>query len=264
MKKTMLFICCAASFAAQAQQTPAEPPPERGSIQLGVSRSNLTGGNEDWNDVFARGNLNLGEQVGVLNWEASQQKHFNETGQTASLSLTRDFGPDWYGMVGAGAGRSASFLPVHRFDVAVYRKWLQDRQLVTGLQYTQSKSGDRLYRDRAWQLSASYYFSFPLTAELGARSNTSNPGSIRANRYYAAATYGENKKYYASLRYDAGREGYLPQGSNVSAVDFKSDVVTLTWRQWLTRQWGYELSAEQYHNPFYDRRGLSASMFYDF
>jgi YaiO family outer membrane protein len=236
----------------------------KGSVQLGIGQAQLSDNYPSWHDSFARGNVNLGSAIGVLNWEASKQSHFSETGQTLSLSLTHDLNEDWYGTVGVGRGANASFLPKRRIDVAIYRKWLEDRRLITGLQFTNSKSGDGNYRDQAWQVSSSYYFPIPLVAEIGFKRTVSNPGKISTSRYYGAATYGEDKKYFLSARYDTGYEGYMPQGNFNSAVNFKSTVTSVTWRQWQSPVWGYELQAERYKNPSYKRDSLSTSIFYDY
>jgi YaiO family outer membrane protein len=254
-----VFFCAATLLAAYAYAQE-----DTGSVQLGYSQSHLSNNLPGWRDAFVRGNVSLAENIGVLNWDVSQQKHFDESGQALSLSLTHNFNADWYALIGAGVGSGASFLNKQRVDLALYRKWLAQRQLVTGVQLTASKAGDGVHDDRSWQLSSSYYFSVPLVAELGFKRNTSNPGSVSTNRYYLAATYGENKKCYLSARYDAGREGYLPQGANLLATNFKSHVTTLTWRQWLSPKWGYELQAERYNNPFYNRNGVSVSVFRDF
>jgi YaiO family outer membrane protein len=257
--KNTAFFCTAIVLAGIAHAQA-----DTGSVQFGYSQSHLSNNYPGWRDAFVRGNVSLGENIGVLNWDASQQKHFNESGQALSVSLTHNFNADWYGLVGAGVGSGASFLTKQRVDVGLYRKWLAQRQLVTGVQLMASKARDGVHDDRSWQLSSSYYFSVPLVAEIGFKRNTSNPGSVSTNRQYLAATYGENKKYYLSARYDAGREGYLPQGANLSATNFRSQVTTLTWRQWLSPKWGYELQAERYNNPFYNRSGGTVSVFRDF
>lgn len=236
----------------------------RGSVQLGLGHARLSDNAPNWNDVFVRGNVKPGNASGVVNWEASRQSHFGETGNALALSLTRELNLDWYGLIGVSGGSGASFLPKHRIDVAVYRKWLESRQWVTGLQFTASRSGDSLYRDQAWQLSSSYYFDFPLVGEFGFKRNVSNPGHVSTDRFYVAATYGKDKESFASVRYDTGREGYLPQVAGVSATNFKSRVTTLTWRQWLLPVWGYEIQAEYYKNPFYAREAAVVSVFRDF
>jgi hypothetical protein len=38
----------------------------------------------------------------------------------------------------------------------------------------------------------------------------------------------------------------------------------VTWRQWQSPVWGYELQAERYKNPSYRRDSLSTSLFYDY
>jgi YaiO family outer membrane protein len=236
----------------------------KGSVQLGFGHTRLSDNSPNWNDVFARGNVKPGNASGVVNWETSRQSHFGEAGNALALSYTRELNLDWYGSVGVSGGRGASFLPKHRLDLAVYRKLLQSRQWVTGLQFTRSRSGDGLYKDQAWQLSSSYYFDFSLVGELGFKRNTSNPGNVGTDRLYVAATYGKDKDSFASLRYDTGREGYLPQIAGVSATNFKSRVTTLTWRKWLSPAWGYELQAEYYKNPFYAREAAVVSVFSDF
>jgi YaiO family outer membrane protein len=236
----------------------------KGSMQLGISQARLSDNYPAWHDSFARGNVNLGSSIGVLNWEASKQSHFGETGHTLSLSMTHDLNEDWYGTLGIGRGANASFLSKHRIDIAIYRKWLEDRRLITGLQFTGSKSGDGNYRDQAWQISSSYYFAIPLVAEVGVKRTISKPGNISTSRYYGAVTYGEDKKYFLSARYDTGYEGYMPQGNFNSAVNFKSTVASVTWRQWQSPVWGYELQAERYKNPSYRRDSLSTSLFYDY
>jgi YaiO family outer membrane protein len=259
-----IFVSIALFVVAAYAHAQASAPTHSGSVQMGFGQTRLSNQSPDWNDVSARGNVRLSGELGVLQWEASQQKHFGESGSALALSLTHALNPDWYSSLGVGTGSKASFIPKQRLDVALYRKWLQSRQWVTGLQFTASKSGDSLYRDRSWQLTSSYYFDIPLVIELGVKNNTSNPGGVNTLRHFVAATYGENKKYYLSARYDTGREGYLPLGANVAASNFKSRVATLSWRQWLSPQWGYELINEQYNNPFFDRDGWTASLFYDF
>jgi YaiO family outer membrane protein len=262
-------ILCSVSlgvWAADPQDAAEQPVQDKqvGSIQLGVSQSRLTDNNGVWRDVTVKGNVSLGDEIGVLNWEASQQRHFGETGQALSISLTHELSPRWYATVGGGSGASANFLTKRRVDIALYRKWLEQSQWVTGVQLTKSTSGDGQYRDLAWQLSSSYYFDFPLVAEAGLKRTTSNPGRVSTLRYYAAATYGENKKYYLSARYDTGREGYLPLTVAGGPVNFLSNVTTVNWRQWFNPDTGYELQAEYYKNPFYRRTGLGAAIFHDF
>jgi YaiO family outer membrane protein len=235
-----------------------------GSVQLGYSQSQLSDNFPRWRDTYVRGHVDLGESIGILSWDASQQKHFNETGEALSTSLTHNFNADWYGVVGVGVGSNASFLSKQRIDLAVYRKWLSQRQWVTGVQFMASNASDDVHNDRSWQLTSSYYFNAPFVAEAGVKRNTSNPGNVGTNRVYLAATYGEVKKQYLSARYDTGREGYLPQIVNLGATNFKSHVTTITWRQWVQPKWGYELQAERYNNPFYNRSTGSVSLFYDF
>jgi YaiO family outer membrane protein len=265
MYRWIIFaVQLATCFVAAHSHGQTTDAPQVGSVQLGIGHASLSGNYPAWRDAFVRGNVKLGDEQGVVNWELSKQRHFAESGQALSLSLTRDLGSSMYGSVGLGVGSGAGFLPKNRVDVALYQKWLERKQWVTGLQFTASRSGDGRYRDQAWQLSSSYYFDAPWVAQVGVTHNTSKPGAVGTYRAYLAATYGENKKYYLTARFDTGHEGYLPQGANVAATDFKSDLASLTWRQWWSSQAGYELQLERYVNPFYVRNAIAASWFYDF
>ena len=253
------------AVALRTAAAPAEPlAAGLGSVQAGIGYSTLTGGNKDWRDGFVRGHVVLGEDQGVINWEVIGQNHFDETGQGMSISMTRNVSQNWFAMAGLGWGHGASFLPSQRFDAAVYRKWLAQRQLVTGLQFSRVKSGDKRYTDRIWAISASYYFDFPLVAEVGYKLNQSDPGAVLTRRHYVAATWGRDKEQLVSVRWDSGREGYQPIGFGGTLIDFKSTVWSAGWRRWLSRRAGFEVNYEHYNNPYYRRNSWTSSVFYGF
>jgi YaiO family outer membrane protein len=45
---------------------------------------------------------------------------------------------------------------------------------------------------------------------------------------------------------------------------FASQTVTVTWRQWLGHNWGMNIIADYYHNPFYQRDGGVIGFFREF
>ena len=47
-------------------------------------------------------------------------------------------------------------------------------------------------------------------------------------------------------------------------VGFQSTEFSLQWRHWLAKDWGYVLGGQLYHNPYYNRKGISAAVFFDF
>ena len=113
-------------------------------------------------------------------------------------------------------------------------------------------------------LAASYYFSQPWVLEGGTRFNYSNPGGVSSTSSYVAVTYGEEKRRIVSLRYGFGTEAYQLIGDSTVLSDFHSDTWTLTWREWLARQRGFQVRLESYRNPTYGRTGLEFSLFQEF
>ena len=281
-------VCAGSALAAEAADTPAVAPAAASpvvpaataaettapveavaaatshEIEIGGSHAGLSDGSASWRDGYVKGTHGFGTQ-GTLAWELDAQRHFGEQGTLGSIAYTRDLSPDWYGSAGLSAG-SASYMPRVRTDLSVYRKWLERRQLVTGLGLMWSRSGDGVHHDRAATLSGSYYFAdLPLVAQTGVVVNTSSPGSVTTRRWFGAVTYGQARHYYLTLRHDVGHEGYLPAGQEAGrAFDFYSRVTTASWRQWITPRMGFVVGGEHYVNPYYRRQGVTAGLFADF
>ena len=79
---------------------------------------------------------------------------------------------------------------------------------------------------------------------------------------------GREKQHYFTARIDHGKEGYLPTGAITNGagdqVGFQSTELSLQWRQWLGKDWGYLVGGQFYRNPYYNRKGVSAAVFFDF
>jgi YaiO family outer membrane protein len=96
------------------------------------------------------------------------------------------------------------------------------------------------------------------------RWNISSPGSVFTQSQYVAVTQGRDKHHFVVLRAGFGREGYQVVGPANTLVDFHSQEASVTWRQWLKRPWGFNAVVEYYHNPFYQRAGVSVGVFREF
>lgn len=255
----------AASAAAPVTAADFEPG-KRGQVDIGAGFSSLTGGNSNWNDEFVRGNVGLKPGT-TLNWELSSQRHFDQRGTVGALSLTQTLSPWWYMSVGASSG-SADFQNKYRGDIAIYRKWTESQQWVTGLALMKSASRDSIHRDTGITASLAYYSANDWVGEGGVVYNKSNPGSVEGYRGFAALTMGREKQHYFTARIDHGKEGYLPSGAIANGagdqVGFQSTELSLQWRQWLGKDWGYLVGGQFYRNPYYNRKGLSAAVFFDF
>ncbi len=268
MAQTTAASAAAPVTAAEPAAAPAADfePGKRGQVDIGAGFSSLTGGNSNWNDEFVRGNVGLKPGT-VLNWELSSQRHFDQRGTVGALSLTQTLSPWWYMSVGASSG-SADFQNKYRGDIAIYRKWTESQQWVTGLALMKSASRDSIHRDTGITASLAYYSTDDWVGEGGVVYNKSNPGSVEGYRGFAALTMGREKQHYFTVRVDHGKEGYLPSGAIANGagdqVGFQSTELSLQWRQWLGKDWGYLVGGQFYRNPYYNRKGLSAAVFFDF
>ncbi|MES2509019.1 MAG: YaiO family outer membrane beta-barrel protein [Pseudomonadota bacterium] len=231
------------------------------NLELSAGAQNLTAGYGNWRDVTVRGSYGAGAHV--LQGELSAQHRFNKDGAYAGVSDTYTFNEDWYGSLALGAGDGAFYLPRYRVDATLYRKWLEDRRLVSsvGVGYYSAPDG---HTDRSVSLGLAYYFEAPWIAEGGVRLNSSNPGSIRTQQQFVALTYGRNKQDLISARYGWGGEGYLALTANTQLVNFRSNEASLSWRHWLNPSTGVLVGVNRYNNPLYKRTGLTVGVFHDF
>lgn len=243
-------------LAASAQ----EAAPNR-SLEISTTPQHLTNGYGNWSDVTLRGVYETGPHV--LQAELSAKREFGENGRFLGISDTYTINRDWFTTVSLGAGDGAFYLPRLRADAFVSRKWLEKRNLVTtiGLGYYDAPDG---HTDRALSIGGAYYFEQPWIVELGIRLNQSDPGSIHSNQRYIAVTYGKVGQSVFTMRYGEGGESYLAIAQNTTIVDFQSHQTNLSWRYWFAKKTGLILGAEQYSNPFYQRRGVTLGLFHQF
>ncbi|MGE8317218.1 MAG: YaiO family outer membrane beta-barrel protein [Comamonas sp.] len=251
---------------AAAVADPAAPDSAvHGRVEAGLGYAALNGGNRNWNDEYVRGHVGLKPGT-TLNWDLASQSHFGQRGTVGALSLTQDLSPIWYMGVGASSG-SAGFHNKYRADLSLYRKWTDTQQWVTGLALMKSASRDGIHRDTGVTASLAYYSTQAWVAEGGVVYNRSSPGSVDGFRGYGAITLGTEKQHYFVARIDHGKEAYLPLGAMAGGgnhVGFQSTELTLQWRQWLARDWGYTIGGQLYRNPYYRRVGVTAAVFLDF
>jgi YaiO family outer membrane protein len=261
----LLLGCLGAVPAVLAQDDATDQAlalKQSGFLEFGVSYDNLSKGHSSWNSQFVRANLLLTEQD-RLDLEIASQDHFDDRGTLLSAGVTHIFDEDWYGRLAFGTSSGGFFLPRWRVDASLSRKWLPQRNLVTtlGLGYYDAKDE---HSDRSVSLSALYYFDAPFIVEVGARLNRSNPGSIDSERFFGAINWGMVKERFITLKYETGGEGYQLMTPQLVMTDFNSNETTLIWREWVNKDYGFNVRLQHYSNPFYDRNGLELSLFLDF
>jgi YaiO family outer membrane protein len=232
------------------------------TLDAGVIHHQLTDGFPAWNHAFVRGSFRSSPSDTWLG-EVVDAREFGDRGQLFVLGDTHTFSPLWYASVSASTSNHGFFYPHARADVTVNRKWGALSNVVTtvGITAVNAKDG---HADRSVLLGLSYYAAGPWLAEAGTRLNRSNPGRVDSRSQYLALTYVRAQRRIVSLRQGWGEEAYQYISSGALLVNFHSHTTTATWREWVTAHAGFQLRAESYHNPYYDRRGLEVALFQEF
>ena len=230
-------------------------------LELTARYDGLSGDYGNWRDLGVRATARLGDHL--VQAELSSQEHFRTRGMFAGLSDTYVFSPDWYGILAVGAGNGAFFLPRYRVDAFLNKKWFAKKNLVTfvGFGYFRAPDG---HVDRSTSLGFISYFSIPLVLEGGIRRNVSDPGAVRSQQSYLAASYGQHGQGLFVVRHGWGTEAYLPIAPNSSLVGFASRETTLSWRQWIGPRSGVKVELQRYQNSLFHRKGAAVTLFHEF
>ena len=240
----------------------AAPFIPKGSIEAGLGHHTLTG-YPNWNSQFIRGTY-VSDAKNVWTGELANMRQYGDQGVLFAVGNTHVINDDWYMSTGLATSSGGFFLSRFRADLMINRKFLEPRNLVIGAGVSAIKAKDE-HRDLVLMLNAAYYFESPWVLEAGMRVNRSNPGSVVTNYYNVAVTYGRDKERYVSLLLASGREGYqLVSDAGNALADFSSHDALLTWREWVGRDWGFQVRLGTYRNPYYRRKGGEVSLFWDF
>jgi len=252
---------------ASPQQPLLDIPPQTGPKQLtnyvetGSDYLGLDNGFGHWAGGYARGVVTQGNNI--WNAEANGQYEFGDAGVYLAGGDTYNLNPDWYGSLTVGSSVGGFFWPRFRADAFINRKWMGRKQLITTLGFGYYAAKD-VHRDHSVFVGSTYYFAKPWIIEEGIRFNVSNPGSVFSPAGFVAVTQGRNQQHYITVRAGVGQEAYQLVGPAVTLNDFESQTLTVTWRQWVGANWGFNLVGDSYHSPFYTRGGTSFGFFREF
>jgi YaiO family outer membrane protein len=239
----------------------APPQPLNGFVEVGGNYHELTNGFGIWNGGYLR--TVVSSRSHTFNGEIAGEREFGDTGVFLSAGDTFTFSPDWYGSLSLGTSVGGFFYPRVRVDAFINRKLLESRQLIInfGSGYYAAKD---VHRDYSASTGIAYYFSTPWIFETGARFTVSTPGNVFAPSGFVAITQGRHKRHYVVARAAFAHEAYEIVGPDTVLTDFVSQEASLTWRKWLGENWGINAVGEYYHNPSYERGGISFGIFKDF
>jgi len=254
----------APSSQQSGTDVPAVPPPEKtltNFVEVGGSYRQLSNNFGDWSGGYARGVFATGKNV--WNGEINGQREFGDEGVYMAAGDTYSFNQSWYASLTLGSSVSGFFWPRFRADAFVNHKLKSRKQLITTLGYGYYASKD-VHRDQSIFLGSAYYFQKPWIIEDGIRFNVSNPGFVFSPAGFVAVTEGTNKHRYVTVNAGFGEEAYQIVGPSTVLTRFESQNLTITWRQWTGRNWGFNFVSEYYHSHFYQRGGVSFGLFKEF
>jgi YaiO family outer membrane protein len=231
-------------------------------VEAGVERDSLTHNYGNWSNQYVKGFFQVNDKNAWYG-ELYHDYEFFQHGDFAKVEQTHIYNEDYYSTVSFGMSDNSIYIPKYYVGGSIFKKQLKQKQLIAYL-------GFHAYW---WRPNSSsedinpgfvYYFEKPWIFEAGLYINRSNPGVIYTASGYTAVTQGREKEHYITVRVGLGKESYLPLGGNVAVVGYASEVLTVTWRQWIGQNWGTNIIAERYHNKFYDRAGITLGLFKDF
>jgi YaiO family outer membrane protein len=231
-------------------------------VEAGINVHNVSNNVGDWFGQFITGQYQTDEK-NRWNVYLQNQKAFHDNGTFLSVGNTHTFNDRWYSQAALGVGTDTSFLPRVRGDASLSRRWLDQGNLVTtgGVSFTKASE---TYTGYGLFAGASYYFNGPFVLQGGVRVEMSNPGQVISNSEFIALTYGYQKSFYLTASAGIAHEAYQILNSGSINNEFNSHTFSLSWRQWLGEDWGFNLAGEYYKNPFYDRTGTIVSVFKEF
>ncbi|MEJ2141919.1 MAG: YaiO family outer membrane beta-barrel protein [Gammaproteobacteria bacterium] len=235
---------------------------ESNYYELGVGYYDLTAGFESWKEAYARGSWQQ-NQDNVWQWEVLTAERFNESGTYVSGSLTHVFNSDWYGSLHLGTSDDVFFFPRYRVDAFLNRKFLEEKNLIGTIGVYQEDTRQE-NEESGFYLGATYYFPSPWILEVGTRKVRSLPGPEYSSRYKLAVTYGSVFDRYIIAQVDWGNEAYQLVSATITPVNIDSTVYSLTWREWIKKDWGTNIMAEYYTSDTYDRKGVMFGVFKHF
>ena len=271
----------ALAIGARGQQTPAEaalpqstvqeaPPPTTTEasekiltnfVESGSSYEALSDHFGSWLGGYLRGAVTTGRNT--WNAELNGQREFGDAGVYMAAGDTFTLNSDWYGSLTVGSSAGGFFWPRFRVDSFLNRKWASRKQFITtmGVGYDAAKD---VHRDHTAYIGTVYYFERPWIIEDGVHFNLSDPGTVVSASGFVAVTQGRNKQHYVTVNVGFGQEAYQLIGPETALNRFPSQTASVTWRQWIGKNWGFNFVSDFYHNPFYHRGGGSFGFFRDF
>ncbi len=237
-------------------------------IEVGTNFSAVSNRQGDWQGEGVHGEMQT-DPANRWKFDFLHQREFRDSGNYLSVGNVHSFNSDWYSDINVGTSTGGFFLPTYRIDAFLNKKWFEQRNFLTTIGYGHFQSRD-IYADNSVYFGTTWYFMPYWILEDGIRYNVSSPGSVNSATGFVALTNGRASNYYVTVRYGYGKEAYQLVGFGNLISDFYSHSASISWRQWMLRDWGFDndwgfaTRAEYYTNPNYHRVGGYFGVFKEF
>jgi YaiO family outer membrane protein len=252
-------VILAALLAVSTESLLAQAPLIRDQIEVGALAYQYDQGIAPWRGLsastqFARRPDRVWRGQAVIEERFGEPSFLYEVGHTANFGRLI--------LRGAASTSSGGFYnPRYRVDAQVGAKLFKSQRVVVlaGGFHRSVRDG---HFDSAGIGELQWYATGFLVLQAGVRYQLSNPGNASSLYYDGAITLGRFGKTTVTLHGGYGGEAYQIIDPLVIYTDFESASAQVSWRQWVRRGAGFELSASYYENPYYQRSGARVTFFF--
>lgn len=251
-------------------QTVSSAKKVTGYIEIGATNEHVTNNEGNWNDQYILGVFQTDDK-NTWNINLNHDNRFYDTADYGQISNTYIINDNWYSSLGVGASDTSNIVPKYYVGGRLFQKQGPRKQIIGYMGFDAYWWRGTVFGQPGITLDINpgliYYFEKPYVIEGGAYINRGKPGAVYSASGYVALTEGKNKDHYYAVRLGFGREAYLPTGIGFISpptVAYPSYTIGVTWRQWIGKNWGFNLVGDYYHNDFYQRYGASTGLFWEF
>jgi YaiO family outer membrane protein len=251
-----ILLCVVASFAQQQ-----EVDTDHSLIEIGGGYS--YDGFHNWSGPSLRSNFVPRDSDLSLNVQVARVEEFGDMGTAFKGGLTYDMSENWYTTLQMSSSSGGFFLPRVSTRISIGRGWLPGQRLDTtvGMGYVRWKDATTEYD---CPVGVSYEFAPSWSAQAEVNFEVTSPSSVFSHTQFVSVSQGKEERHLVTLGGEFGTEAFQIIGPNTTLSNFHSSEITLKWRQWAHRGWGWSVGGLYYLNREYQRKSVELGIFKEF
>lgn len=230
------------------------------TVELDVSHAQLSKGLPTFNEQHLRAQWNAtsADQVGL---NAQHVDDFAQSVNALDVSLVHRYDAQFDSYAHVGGSTHGTLLPQYQYGLG--GRMHLGSGLTVGLGLDHYKMRDDRKSD-VLGAQASYALSgVPLTlrgeADLQRTDNAAD-----GMRYGVGATWGHAGDWTASVDARTGRVDYASVQYPLASADYNANVVKVSARYWVRKNWGLSVQGAKLHNRYFDANQMDAGVFAQF